>query len=259
MMGFGESPDSVTDIDPKARLAALVAGAVRTAFPGAGEVTIDFDRPKSADHGDFATNVALQLAKRVGMKPRDAAQAIVAALEGAPEIAKTEVAGPGFINFTLSKASRFAVVGAIQAAAGELRARARRRDEDHHGGVRLGQSHRAASRRPRAPGRAGRCHLHAPRVAALEGASGVLLQRRRQPDREPGAVGPVPHPRGEGPRGEHRDARGLVPRRLHRRHRPRLRGRVPSRTRSATTSMPFAPSRSPTCAASRTRTCAPSA
>ncbi|MBX3715068.1 MAG: arginine--tRNA ligase [Burkholderiales bacterium] len=106
----------MTAADPKTRLAELVAEAVRKAFPGAGEAAVDLDRPKNADHGDFATNVALQLAKRVGMKPRDAAQAIVAALGGAPEIAKTDIAGPGFINFTLSKASRFGVVGAIQAA-----------------------------------------------------------------------------------------------------------------------------------------------
>ncbi|HQY48087.1 MAG TPA: arginine--tRNA ligase, partial [Usitatibacteraceae bacterium] len=106
----------MTAANPKTRLAELVAEAVRKAFPGSGEATVDLDRPKSADHGDFATNVALQLAKRVGMRPRDAAQAIVAALGGAPEIAKTDIAGPGFINFTLSKASRFGVVAAIQAA-----------------------------------------------------------------------------------------------------------------------------------------------
>ena len=102
--------------DPKARLADLVMQAVRKAFPDASEATVDLERPKNADHGDFASNVALQLAKRVGMKPRDAAQAIVAALGGAPEIAKTEIAGPGFINFTLSKTSRFGVVDAIRAA-----------------------------------------------------------------------------------------------------------------------------------------------
>ena len=106
----------MTAADPKTRLAELVAEAVRKAFPGAGEATVDLDRPKNADHGDFATNVALQLAKRVGLKPRDAAQAIVAALGGAPEIAKTDIAGPGFINFTLSKASRFGVVAAIASA-----------------------------------------------------------------------------------------------------------------------------------------------
>ncbi|MBL0142103.1 MAG: arginine--tRNA ligase [Betaproteobacteria bacterium] len=110
----------MTEADPKARLAALVTGAVRAAFPDAGDLAVDLDRPKNADHGDFATNVALQLAKRVGMKPRDAAQAIVTALGQAPEIAKTDIAGPGFINFTLSRASRFGVVCAIQAAASDF-------------------------------------------------------------------------------------------------------------------------------------------
>ena len=110
----------MTAADPKARLAELVREAVRKAFPDAGEVAVDLDRPKNADHGDFASNVALQLAKRVGQKPRDAAQAIVAALGGAPEIAKTEIAGPGFINFTLSKTSRFGVVDAIRAAGGDF-------------------------------------------------------------------------------------------------------------------------------------------
>jgi arginyl-tRNA synthetase len=108
----------VTHADPKARLATLVAEAVRKAYPDCGEVAVDLDRPKNADHGDFATNVALQLAKRVGAKPRDAAAAIVAALAGVPEIAKTDIAGPGFINFTLSGASRFGVVSAILAAGG---------------------------------------------------------------------------------------------------------------------------------------------
>jgi len=118
-VGFREAPDTVTEADPKTRLAALVAGAVRTAFPEAGEVAVDLDRPKNAEHGDFASNVALQLAKRLGMKPREAAQAIVAALAHTPEIAKTDIAGPGFINFTLSRASRFGVVSAIQAAGGD--------------------------------------------------------------------------------------------------------------------------------------------
>ena len=106
----------MTEIDPKNRLAALVGHAVRAAFPDAGDVVVDLDRPRNADHGDFASNVAMQLAKRVGLKPREAAQAIVAALANVPEIAKTDIAGPGFINFTLSKSSRFAVVAAIGAA-----------------------------------------------------------------------------------------------------------------------------------------------
>jgi arginyl-tRNA synthetase len=102
--------------DSKTHLAALVQDAVQKAFPAAGQVAVELDRPKNADHGDFATNVALQLAKRVGKKPRDAAEAIVAALARGEPIAKAEIAGPGFINFTLSAASRFAAIPDIHRA-----------------------------------------------------------------------------------------------------------------------------------------------
>ena len=101
--------------DPKARLAGLLAEAVQRAFPEAGECAIELDRPRNAEHGDFATNVALQLAKRVGRKPREAAEAIVAALPASDAILRADVAGPGFINFTLSGGMRFGVVGDILA------------------------------------------------------------------------------------------------------------------------------------------------
>jgi arginyl-tRNA synthetase len=100
--------------DPKARLADLLAQAVRKAFPDAGELIIELDRPRNAAHGDYATNVALQLTKSVGGKPRANAEAIVASLEAVPEIAKVDIAGPGFINFTLSLDSRFEVVRTAQ-------------------------------------------------------------------------------------------------------------------------------------------------
>ncbi|HEX7466792.1 MAG TPA: arginine--tRNA ligase, partial [Usitatibacter sp.] len=87
--------------DSKARLAGLVQDAVRKAFPDA-DVAVELDRPKNAEHGDFATNVALQLAKRVGRKPREVAEAIVAALGTSGDIAKADIAGPGFINLTVS-------------------------------------------------------------------------------------------------------------------------------------------------------------
>src|SRR5262249_48658447 len=102
---------AVSSPDSKTRLAGLVQAAVRQAFPGAGDVDIELDRPKNAAHGDFATNVALQLARRVGRKPREAAEAIVAAMPRNADVAKADIAGPGFINFTLSSDSRFAVVG----------------------------------------------------------------------------------------------------------------------------------------------------
>ena len=113
MNGLDSLPAALSSPDSKSRLAGLVQQAVRQAFPDAGDVAVELDRPKNAAHGDFATNVALQLAKRVGRKPRDAAEAILAALPRNEEISGAEIAGPGFINFTLSSGSRFAVVGRV--------------------------------------------------------------------------------------------------------------------------------------------------
>jgi arginyl-tRNA synthetase len=64
--------------------------------------TIDVERTRDAAHGDFATNIALQLAKPARTNPRKLAQAIVDALPASELIAKVELAGPGFINFHLS-------------------------------------------------------------------------------------------------------------------------------------------------------------
>jgi arginyl-tRNA synthetase len=64
--------------------------------------TVDVERTRDAAHGDFATNVALQLAKPARRNPRQLAQAIVDALPASELVSKTEIAGPGFINFHLS-------------------------------------------------------------------------------------------------------------------------------------------------------------
>ena len=88
--------------------------------------------------------------------------------------------GPGFINFTLAGESRFAVVAA--GPRGRARSAAATRHDRHedHGGVRLRQSHRAAARGARTPGRARRRDLGAARVAGLARHARVLLQRRRR-------------------------------------------------------------------------------
>jgi arginyl-tRNA synthetase len=106
----------VSSPDSKSRLAGLVEQAVRTAFPEAPATAVELDRPKNRDHGDFATNVALQLARHVGRKPREVAEAIVKALPASGEIARSDIAGPGFINFTLATEARFAVVPQVLAA-----------------------------------------------------------------------------------------------------------------------------------------------
>jgi len=68
------------------------------------------ERTKSREHGDYATNIALLLSKAAGMKPRDLADAIVATFCDSQHVEKVAVAGPGFINFTISKACRFGTV-----------------------------------------------------------------------------------------------------------------------------------------------------
>jgi len=91
----------------KASLRALIAqgiDALRTAgtLP-ADTATPDFvvERPKTREHGDFATNAAMLLAKAARSNPRAVATALVAALPASEDVAKVEIAGPGFINFHL--------------------------------------------------------------------------------------------------------------------------------------------------------------
>lgn len=71
---------------------------------------IQIDRTRDKSHGDFATNLALTLAKAAGLKPRDLADRIIAALPANTAITRIDIAGPGFINFFMSTDSRFAVV-----------------------------------------------------------------------------------------------------------------------------------------------------
>lgn len=62
--------------------------------------TIHVDDTKDKSHGDFASNIAMMLAKPAGMKPRDLAEKLVAAMPADPQVSKVEIAGPGFLNFT---------------------------------------------------------------------------------------------------------------------------------------------------------------
>ncbi len=101
-------------------LAESVRDAVRRVV-GAGALDVEvpdhvvIERPKQREHGDYATNVALQLAKAAGRPPRDVAQLLADHLDD-PGIRSVEVAGPGFLNFRLADAAQGAVAGAIVAA-----------------------------------------------------------------------------------------------------------------------------------------------
>ncbi|HET9330658.1 MAG TPA: arginine--tRNA ligase [Steroidobacteraceae bacterium] len=96
-------------------LAALgkLAGGVVPDMPAAAAVTLE--RTRDAQHGDFATNVALRLAKSARRNPRELAAAIVAALPASELVARAEVAGAGFINFHLSPAAYARELAAIHA------------------------------------------------------------------------------------------------------------------------------------------------
>ena len=106
-MGYTSAPAKPRPVRPlKQQLEQLVLAALRALPPGTVPElpeSVVVERTRDAQHGDFATNVALRLAKAARRNPRELAQALIAALPPNPLIARTEVAGAGFINFFLAK------------------------------------------------------------------------------------------------------------------------------------------------------------
>jgi len=92
------------------QLAAAIRAAL-TELVAAGELAVEVpddlrvERPRQAGHGDWSSNVAMQLAKKAGMPPREVAAKLAAKLQAVDGIAAVEVAGPGFLNLTLDAAS----------------------------------------------------------------------------------------------------------------------------------------------------------
>ena len=78
--------------------------------------TITIERPRNPDHGDYATNVALQLAKKVGANPRELAGWLAAALGKADGIASADVAGPGFVNLRIEASAQGVVIDNVLGA-----------------------------------------------------------------------------------------------------------------------------------------------
>jgi arginyl-tRNA synthetase len=100
-----------------------LAAHIRTALEAlvsAGELsvtipeTISLERPKNRDHGDYASSIALQVAKGSGKSPREIAELLKRDLERLADVARVEIAGPGFINITLEGASAAGVVREIR-------------------------------------------------------------------------------------------------------------------------------------------------
>jgi arginyl-tRNA synthetase len=92
-----------------------LVGSLLASAPAADQISVE--RTREAQHGDFASNVALRLAKAARRKPRELAQAIAAALPANELIERTEVAGAGFINFYLAPGAYAAQIAGVFALA----------------------------------------------------------------------------------------------------------------------------------------------
>jgi arginyl-tRNA synthetase len=102
----------------KSHLSELFSQALAAVAPDA-QCEIVIERPKQAAHGDYACNLAMQLARPLRKSPRDIANALIAALPQTDFIEKVEIAGAGFINVFIAPAAKQRVVaGVLQAGAG---------------------------------------------------------------------------------------------------------------------------------------------
>ncbi|MGL1833999.1 arginine--tRNA ligase [Rhodocyclaceae bacterium SMB388] len=102
--------------EPKTLIAELLRVALKSVAPNHADTPIHLERPRQAGHGDFATNVALQLAKPLRRNPRELAAMLASELPASPLVTRVEVAGAGFINFTLAAVAKTAVVRDVIAA-----------------------------------------------------------------------------------------------------------------------------------------------
>ena len=96
--------------DVKAQLTELLQQALASVAPTATDTPIQLERPRDPTHGDFATNLAMQLAKALKKNPREIANQLVAELPVSSLVTCAEVAGAGFINFKLDAGTKTGVV-----------------------------------------------------------------------------------------------------------------------------------------------------
>ena len=102
-------------------LAAQIQAAISSAIErgdliGTVPANIPLERPKNRDHGDYASSIALQLAKPAGKNPRQVAELLKKDLEKLAEVSSVDIAGPGFINIKLNRASQADLVRTILSA-----------------------------------------------------------------------------------------------------------------------------------------------
>ena len=104
--------------DARTELTLLLQQALDSVAPSASDTPIHLERPRDPAHGDFATNLAMQLARTLQKNPREIAKRLVRELPVSLLVTKAEVAGAGFINFTLDPRAKIGVVPTVLAAGG---------------------------------------------------------------------------------------------------------------------------------------------
>jgi arginyl-tRNA synthetase len=108
------TPDQLSDAVVAALSDAVAAGDL--SLPDGVPASVRIERPKVKEHGDYATNVAMQLTKAAGRPPREIAELIADRLVATPGIAAVEVAGPGFLNVRIDAGAQGALAADIAAA-----------------------------------------------------------------------------------------------------------------------------------------------
>lgn len=99
----------LTDLITRSLLTLVEQGSITVDIP----TQVQIDRTRDKTHGDLASNIALTLGKAAGMKPRDLAALICQHLPDSDHVNRTEIAGPGFINFYLGQSSIQAVINRV--------------------------------------------------------------------------------------------------------------------------------------------------
>jgi arginyl-tRNA synthetase len=112
------TPDELSDALRDALDAAIRSGELAVPDESRPD-TVTIERPRSADHGDYATNVALQLAKPVGLPPHEVAEVLATHIRQVDGVAAVDVAGPGFLNITLEASAQGELARSIVSAGTE--------------------------------------------------------------------------------------------------------------------------------------------
>jgi arginyl-tRNA synthetase len=108
------TPDQLSSTIVDVLTALVDDGAV--SLPDGPPSTVVVERPRSREHGDYATNVALQLAKKAGMPPRQFAELVAERLRAADGVAAVDIAGPGFLNISVAAGAQGQVAADVLAA-----------------------------------------------------------------------------------------------------------------------------------------------